>query len=116
MMRDSSVTNELRQHGESTGRQGLVDERLLSRKGLHGRAAGQLIFAGVCVDNFRIQLGNGAKSGRLATVLSIEWLTENILATGRVIADVKPVDGSLARRRSGLRESFCELRGCLRSR
>ena len=43
MMRDPSITNELRQHGEGTRRQGLVDERLLSRKGLYSGAAGQLI-------------------------------------------------------------------------
>jgi len=59
MMRDLSIAKELRQHGEGTGGQGLVDERLLSCKGLHDRAAGQLIFAGVCVDNFRVELGNG---------------------------------------------------------
>jgi hypothetical protein len=112
MMRDPSITNELRQHGEGTGSQSLVDERFLSRKSLYGGAAGQLIFAGGCVDNFRIELSNGAKSSRLAAVLSIQWLTENILAACRVIADVKPVDGSLPMRKSGLRESFCELRGC----
>jgi hypothetical protein len=38
------VTNELRQHDEGTGGESLIDERLLSRKGLYGGATGQLIF------------------------------------------------------------------------
>jgi hypothetical protein len=46
------VTNELRQHDEGTGRESLIDERLLSRKGLYGGATGQLIFPGLCVDDF----------------------------------------------------------------
>jgi hypothetical protein len=55
---------------------------------------GSRIFAGGCVDDFRVQLSNSAKSSRLATVLSIQWLTQNILTGCGVIADVKPVDGS----------------------
>jgi hypothetical protein len=58
-------------------------------------AAGQPIFAGVCVDDLRVELGNDAKSSRLAAALSIQWLTRNILAACGVIAEVKPVDGSL---------------------
>jgi hypothetical protein len=111
MMRNPSITNELRQHREGTRGQGLVDERLLSRKGLYGRAAGQLISAGICVDDFGVEFGNRAKSSRLAAVLSIQWLTQNILSACGVIANVKPVGGSLAGRGQGFVDRLASCAG-----
>ena len=53
MISQPAVPKQLRQHGQRTRSQRLVDERLLPIQGFNGRATRQRVFARLCVNDLR---------------------------------------------------------------
>ena len=91
MVAQPAIPKQLRQRGEGTGRECLIDERFLPVEGLNRRAARQGVFPDVGIDDLGIQLAHGSQSLSFAAIARIEWLTENVLAARRVIAQIEPI-------------------------
>ena len=100
MVRELSVAKEPRQHRQRTRRQSLVDEWFLAIQCLDGRTTRQWIFTRFCVDDLWIQFTDSAQSRSLPSIARIQWLAENELAAGGIVAKIEPISCAV----SGLRQ------------
>src|ERR1035437_1758758 len=91
VVRELSVAEEPRQHGERCRRKSLIDERLLPVERLDSRTAWQRGFTSLGVDNLGIQLAHGPQPAGLSSIARVQWLAENELAAGGVIAEIEPI-------------------------
>jgi hypothetical protein len=91
VVRELSVAEEPRQHGQRARRQSLVDERLLAVQRLDGRATGQRVFTSLGVDDLGIQFAHGAQPAGFPPVARVQWLAENELAAGGIVAEIEPI-------------------------
>jgi hypothetical protein len=96
VVRELSVAKEPRQHRQRTRRQSLVDEWFLAIQCLDGRTTRQWIFTRFCVDDLWIQFTDSAQSRSLPSIARIQWLAENKLATGRVVAEIEPIGSAIS--------------------
>jgi len=90
-MRNLSVAEEPRQHRQRRRCQGLVDERFLAIQCLDSRATWQRVFTSFGVDDLWIQFTDCAQPRGLPAIARVQWLAENELTTGRVVAEIKPI-------------------------
>ena len=88
---DPSISEETGQHGQRARRQSLVDERLLAVQRLNCGTTGQRVFTSLGVDDLGIQLAHGPQPTCLSSVARVQWLTENELAAGGIVAEIEPV-------------------------
>src|ERR1035438_161699 len=91
VMRELSVAKEPRQHGQGGRCEGLVYERLLPVERLNGGTTGQWVFTSFGVDDLWIEFAHGSQSGGLPAIARVQWLTENELAAGRIVAEIEPI-------------------------
>src|SRR5580658_4876476 len=94
VMGQLSMPEQLRQHGQSTRSQRLVDERLLPIQGFNRRTTRQGVLAGFCVDDLWVKFADRAQPTRLAPVTCVQRLTEDVLPAGGVVAKVEPIASS----------------------
>ena len=90
-MGELAVPEESRQHGQRARGKSLVDERLLPVQGFDGRTTWQRVFASFCVDDLWIQFTDRAQPVGLAAVARVQWLAENELAAGGIVAEIEPI-------------------------
>ena len=111
MVRELSVAEEPRQHCQRARRQSLVDERFLAIQRLDGRATGQRVFASLGVDDLGIQFAHGPQPAGFPSVARIQWLAENELAAGGVVAEIKPISCAVpGLRQRTLNDASCSAR------
>ena len=91
VVRELSVAKEPCEHGQCARRQSLVDERLLAVQCLDGGTTGQRVFTSFSVDDLWIQLTDRAQSSGLPAIARVQWLAENELAAGGIVAEIEPV-------------------------
>ena len=60
-------------------------------KSLDGGATGQRVFTSLGVDDLWIQFTHGAQPCGLPSVTRVQWLAENELAAGGVVAEIEPI-------------------------
>ena len=86
-----SVSKELGEHGQRARGKRLVDEWLLPVESLKSGTAGQRVFAGVGIDDFRVQFADRAQAVRLAPVARVDRLAEDILSATGIVAEIEPI-------------------------
>src|SRR5271170_1737451 len=91
VMGQLAVSKELRQHGQRARSKGLVDERLLPVQSLKSGTAGQRVFTGVVIDDFRVQFADRAQAVCLPAVARVQWLAKDILPAGCIVAKIEPI-------------------------
>ncbi len=91
MVCELSIAKESRQHGQSGRCQSLVDEGFLTIQRLDGRTTGQRIFTRFSVDDLGVEFTDRAQSCGLPAIARVQWLAENELAAGRVVAEIEPI-------------------------
>jgi len=97
MVGEFAVSKELRKHRESTSGERLVDEGFLAIEGFGRRAARKRIFTNSLVYNLRIQFADCAQPLGLSAVARIEWLAEDELPAGRIVAEIEPITHAIER-------------------
>jgi hypothetical protein len=93
VMGQLSIPEQLRQHGQSTRGQRLVDERFLPIQGFNRRTTRQRIFARFCVNDLWVEFADRSQPVCLPAIARVEWLAKNILSTSRVVAKIEPIMG-----------------------
>src|SRR5580704_15067245 len=106
VMGQLSIPEQLRQHGQSTRGQRLVDEWFLPIKGFNRRTTRQRIFARFCVNDLRVEFTDRSQPVCLPAIACVEWLTKNILSTGRIVAKIEPIMGLAQSSREGILNGF----------
>jgi hypothetical protein len=82
---ESSIPEQPRQHGERARRESLIDEWLLQFECFDGGAAWEWVFARIGIDNL----------GKQFAVPRVQWLAENELTAGVVVAKIEPAARSV---------------------
>src|SRR5580658_9211052 len=106
VMGQLSIPEQLRQHGQSTRGQRLVDERFLPIQGFNRRTTRQRIFARFCVNDLRVEFADRSQPVCLPAIARVEWLAKNILSTGRIVAKIEPIMGLAQSSREGILNGF----------
>src|SRR5580704_11647267 len=102
VMGQLSIPEQLRQHGQSTRGQRLVDERFLPIQGFNRRTTRQRIFARFCVNDLRVEFTDCSQPVCLPAITRVEWLAKNILSAGRIVAKIEPIMGLAQSSREGI--------------
>ena len=93
MIAELAITKQLAQHRQRVHCERLIDEGFLTVQCLDRRATWQRIFSGFGVHYLGKQFADRAQAFSLAPVSPVQWLAENILSTGSVVAKVQPIAG-----------------------
>lgn len=101
MMTEPAVAQQLRQHGKRARRKRLVDEWLLAFEGLKRRATRKTVLSNPLVHDLRVEFADRAQPLRLAPVPCVQRLTEDVLATGGIVAEIQPVRDVVESAREG---------------